>query len=840
MEQVFKVEGMSCAACEARVKKALLRVDGVSSCDVMLMKNECTVVYDEAVTCVDLLVAAVRKSGYALVLKEDRDSPENAYDEAQLRVVFVKLVLSLVLTFMVMLFSMGPMFSLTLIEDGFTVGTVCCVLTVLVMLLQKEYFLSALKALSHGQCNMDTLISLGAFFSFAYSVWTLVSLEEGIKASQVSLFFEGAAGILTFVGIGKYLEKRARNLTTRALTSLYRLAPKTVTVKDESGEHTLMADRVKPHDIVVVRQGERIGVDGIIVKGKAEVDESSLSGESLPRFLECGAKVCASTLVINGYLEIETEVIGKDTTLGRIITLVEKASLAKVPLSRLADRIAAVFVPFVLGLALVTFFCWYFIGDAGCAQSLSFAVSVLVISCPCALGLATPVALVAGNGLAAKAGIIFKEPQSIEFLEQADTFVFDKTGTLTYGTLELIRFETFYDCDRNMALKIAVSLETRSAHPISHAFVGKDSVMEVTDYSYEVGTGIFGTIYGQRYALGNLRLRDSLHLNLSFEVIEKIEAAQREELLPLMLFDLSKKGDEMLVAIFYLGDILREDSFSAILSLKALKKKVLMLSGDSKNSCEWIAKKLAIDDFYGELMPWDKEEYLKKLKAKGHKVVMIGDGINDSISLKAAHVGVGMGGAADIAIDSCDVVLLKSQLTDLYKAFMISRITMRNIKENLFFAFIYNVLAIPVAMGVFYNSLGLYLNPMLCAFLMGMSSLCVVLNASRLSFYRIKPLSIPVSHNDEKESGINNVSKSNEEKLRLMKKVLTIEGMMCNHCKMSVEKALKSVPSAQNVCVSLEDKNAVLEVMNSVPDDVLKQAVSDAGFTVTAITDAKA
>ncbi|MBP5243270.1 MAG: cadmium-translocating P-type ATPase, partial [Succinivibrio sp.] len=562
-----------------------------------------------------------------------------------------------------------------------------------------------------------------------------------------------------------------------------------------------------------LKAGDKIGIDGVVLSGSAHIDESALSGESRPVKKETGSEVKSATFVLDGYIEVEVLKVGEETTLSKIIKMVENTAQTKVPIARIADVAASYFVPAIFALSALTFIVWYFILSAQFSLSLTFAISVLVVSCPCALGLATPVAIMAGTGRAAREGIIFKSPEALEILGRADVIAFDKTGTLTTGSVSVVAKESL---DENVPLNIAylyaASIEGKSSHPIARAFYSPSAALiDVEDYSFEKGVGVSGTIGGRKYYVGNEKLLLKLGISLTADVVYQIESYVNGGSSVVFLTD-----DTHAVAYFVLSDPLKDDSYNLISDFKSSQIKTIMLTGDAENTAEQIAGKLGISDYSSRLLPEDKLNKIKELQNQGRKVIMVGDGINDSASLSQADVGVGLKGSMDIALSSCDVILLKERLTDIYNAFLISRATMRNIKQNLFWAVVYNVLTIPVACGVLYPAYEITLPPMLCSVLMGISSVCVVVNALRLTVLKID------SQNIQKES-------------ILMKKTISIEGMMCNHCTSSVKKSLEALPNVSDVEVSLEDKCATLNTKDETSDALLNAAVESAGFKVTQI-----
>lgn len=812
MEKSYQIKGMSCAACASKVEKAVSGINGVSRASVNLMKNTCSVVFDDALVSDENVIAAVDSAGYEAVISKQGNLFLD--DETELKQIRVRLYISLTLTVFIMLLSMGHMFSLHLVHNGFINGCLQGAMALIVGILQKQYFISALKALKHGGFNMDSLVSTGAAASFIYSVFSLLNVELTdsfeVLSSAHPVFFEGAAGILTFVAIGKYIENRAKHRTSSAVSALYDLAPKSISVKRDGKVVPVLIDSVSIGDTVVLKAGDKIGIDGVVTSGSAHIDESALSGESRPVKKELSDVVSSATLVLDGYLEVEVKKVGEETTLSKIIRMVENTAQTKVPIARIADVAASYFVPVIFAIAALTFIVWYFVLSAEFSLSLSFAISVLVVSCPCALGLATPVAIMAGTGRAAREGIIFKSPEALEILGRSEVIAFDKTGTLTCGTVSVVAKECL---DENIPLNIAslyaASIEGRSSHPIARAFYTPSAtLLEVENFTFEKGLGVNALIGGKKYYVGNEKLLDKLGISLTADVGYKLEEFQKGGSSVVFLTD-----DSHAIAFFVLADPLKAESSNLISRFKSASVRTLMLTGDAENTAEQIANKLGISDYSYRMLPEDKLNRIKALQSEGKRVIMVGDGINDSASLSQADVGIGLKGSMDIALSSCDVILLKERITDIYNAFLISRATMRNIRQNLFWAIVYNVLTIPVACGVLYPAFKITLSPMLCSILMGISSVCVVSNALRLTVLKF----------DSPENIKENV---------FMKKTISIEGMMCNHCTASVKKSLEALPNVSEVEVSLEDKCATLNTTDASSDTLLKAAVESAGFKV--------
>ena len=826
MIKTYQVMGMSCAACATRVQKAAMKAKGVENADVNLMQNILTVTCSDNLKDEDV-IKAVTESGYgAKVMDSTIASIKTMGKDSQGKDPdFINLILAIVATLIIMLISMGHMTGFEIIHNGFINAAVQGVLTFFVMVLEKKYFINAFKGLKHLSTNMDTLVSLGAIASFIYSVFVLSTIEFtdtcAVLMDDKAVYFEGAAGILCFVSIGKYIEKKAKVKTTDAINALYNLIPESAVIKAEDGtQKTVALQEVKKGQILLVKQGQRLGVDGVVVSGEGFIDESSLTGESREIKKVAGDVVKASIVLTDGYLEVEVTTTGEDTTLGKIIKLVEKTAATKVPVARIADVVASYFVPFILTLALITFVAWYFIHDSSLSLSLQFAISVLVVSCPCALGLATPVAVVAGTGRAAKEGIIFKNPEALEELSRVRVFAFDKTGTLTYGKMSVSALEKIdKTLDDDFIKSVVLSLEKKSSHPIARSVATSfknAKLVDIPDYTYIKGEGVKGTVNNSVYAFGNDRMLKSMGVEDDAFGVQLKKTIARSGALVLTLLK-----DKSIIAYITVKDTLKEDAKDLVVALRSHGKETLMLTGDSDGPARDVAKSIKLDSYASELTPEQKATFIKNMQSTGRKVAMAGDGVNDSISLSQADVGIGLKGTADIAVSACDVILLHEKVTDVFNAYLISFKTMLNIKENLFWALIYNVLTIPVAAGLFYESLGVKLNPMLCSALMGISSVCVVLNALRLSFMK--------------------VLKTENAKFEVLEKegiavaTVKIDGMQCQHCVKSVQKALTPLSDNGDVQVSLEQKKATLALKTDVTDDMIKDAIADAGFKVVEI-----
>lgn len=807
-KQKYNVTGMTCAACQANVEKRVKHIQGVSACDVSLLSNSMTVEFDEAKTNDSEIIASVMGIGYGATVFGTEKKTEDNQAESDRKQMFIRLVSSLVLMIPLMYIAMGSMVGLPMPYMTHIANAITQMLiSVLVIFINRKFFIVGSKALLKLSPNMDSLVMIGSGASFIYGVITVYRMAYGDSAGSHDLYFESSAMILTLVTLGKYLESRSKARTTVALDKLLDLSPKTATVIRGEREVTVAAADIRIGDIVVVKPGESIAVDGIVVSGSGWVDQSAVTGESVPVEKKQGDEVISATVNKNGAFHFEATRVGEETTISQIIKMVEEAGNTKAPVARLADKVSGVFVPVVIAIAIVTFIVWMLLGF-GIDHSLSLAISVLVISCPCALGLATPVAIMVGTGRAASFGILVKSAAALEKLHSIDTVVFDKTGTLTNGTPGVTDVFAINN-DEAELLKLAVSLEHSSEHPLAKAI--RDYAEEkgiapekVSEFENIPGRGIKAVYRGKLALAGNTALIRDEGIELTKDIITDYSAEGKTAL----VFAYDGKP----IGVIAVADTLRSDSREVVAELKKRKIDVIMLTGDNKITAEAIRKKAGIDKVIAEVMPADKEECISSLQKEGKKVAMIGDGINDAPALTGADVGIAIGAGTDIAIDSADIVLMKSSLTDVVKAVDLGRAVLRNIKLNLFWAFFYNILGIPVAAGVLFIPFGIKLNPMIGAAAMSLSSVCVVTNALRL--YKF-------GKNKEKDKGD-----------KAMTKTLKVEGMMCVHCKAHVEKALAAVEGVETAVADLEAKTATVTLTSDVADEVLKKAVVDAGYTV--------
>ena len=825
MEQ-YNVTGMSCAACSARVEKAVSKVDGVTSCSVNLLMNSMGV---EGTASPESIIAAVEAAGYGASLKNAPSAAKAAQKEEikdkETPKMKKRLAASVVFLAVLMYFSMGHMVGLPLpsyfVGDHAAVGLVELLLTVAIMVINQRFFISGFKGLINRAPNMDTLVALGSTAAFAYSVYALFGAIKAQTAGDMQAamsymheyYFESAAMILTLITVGKMLESRSKGKTTDALKGLMELAPKTANIIKDGKEQSVPVERVQKGDIFVVRPGESIPVDGTVIEGTSAVDESALTGESLPVDKQEGSFVSAGTVNRSGFIRCEASRVGEDTTLSQIIKMVADAAATKAPIAKIADKVSAVFVPSVITIAAITIIGWLIAGrDFGFA--LARGISVLVISCPCALGLATPVAITVGSGVGARNGILFKTAVSLEEAGKAKTVVLDKTGTVTSGKPVVTDILPAESTSGKKLLEYAYSLETKSEHPLAGAVNLKaeesgSTAREVTDFEALPGNGLVAKLDGKELVGGNLGFI-SERAQVSAQQREAAESLAEQGKTPLFF-----AYDGKLLGTVAVADTIKEDGAAAIAELHKMGLEVIMLTGDNQRTADAVGKAAGVDRVIAGVMPDGKEKVVRELSEQG-KTIMVGDGINDAPALTRADTGIAIGAGTDIAIDAADIVLVKSRLGDVPAAIKLSRATLRNIKENLFWAFIYNVIGIPVAAGVFINLFGWQLNPMFAAAAMSLSSFCVVTNALRLNFFK---------------TGAKPEKKTKEEK-KTMEKTLKIEGMMCGHCEATVKKALEELPQVTSAEVSHESGTAKVTLNADISDDALKAVVEAKGYKV--------
>ena len=833
----YTVTGMSCAACSARVEKAVSAVPGVTSCSVSLLTNSMGV---EGSATPDAVISAVQAAGYGASLKGPAQSvpsiaeQEDTLADHETPVLKRRLIASLGFLIVLMYFSMGHMmwgWPLPSFFDGnhVAMGLIQMLLTIAVMVINQKFFINGFKSLFHGAPNMDTLVALGATASFGYSTYALFAMTgaqvRGDAAAVMSymheFYFESAAMILALITVGKMLEARSKGKTTDALKSLMKLAPQTATLLRNGQEVTVPIAQVKRGDVFVVRPGENIPVDGVILEGESAVNESALTGESIPVDKAVGDSVSAATTNQSGFLRCEATRVGEDTTLSQIIKMVSDAAATKAPIAKVADRVSGVFVPTVITIAVITTAVWLL-----CGKPIGFAlargISVLVISCPCALGLATPVAIMVGNGLGAKNGILFKTAVSLEETGKTEIVALDKTGTITKGEPRVTDVLPADGLTESALLALAAALEQRSEHPLARAVMlraeeDKLSVSEVSDFRALPGNGLTATLNDEELLGGSLSFI-STKADVPQALRDKAEALAEEGKTPLLF----ARGGK-LAGVIAVADVIKEDSPAAIAALRNMGIHVVMLTGDNEKTARAIGRQAGVDEVIAGVLPEGKESVIRRLQKQG-KVAMVGDGINDAPALTRADIGIAIGAGTDVAIDAADVVLMKSQLSDVPAAIRLSRATLRNIHENLFWAFFYNVIGIPLAAGVWIPIFGWTLNPMFGAAAMSLSSFCVVSNALRLNLFKL--------HDAGKDKKI---KKKHHKEETTMEKTMKIEGMMCGHCEAAVKKALEAVDGVASAEVSHTSGTAVVTLSKPVDSAVLKKAVEDKDYKVTSI-----
>ena len=834
MMKKFNVTGMSCAACSSRVEKAVSKVNGVKSVSVSLLTNSMGV---EGSASDESIIAAVEKAGYGASVAgaEKKQSAEtDQLKDKDTPVLMHRLIASVGFLVVLMYISMGHMMwgwplPAFFADNHIAMGLAQLLLCVIIMVINQKFFISGFKGLIHRSPNMDTLVALGSGASFVYSVYALFAMTDAQVKGNAELvmsymhefYFESAAMILTLITVGKMLEAHSKGKTTNALKALLNLAPKKATLLIDGKETEVTVDKVKKGDVFVVRPGESIPVDAEITDGSTAVDESALTGESIPVDKVVGDTVSAGTINKSGFIKCSATAVGEDTALSQIIKMVSDAAATKAPVAKIADKVSGVFVPAVIVIALITIAVWLLCGQT-VGYALARGISVLVISCPCALGLATPVAIMVGNGMGARKGILFKTAASLEEAGKTQIAVLDKTGTITKGepkVTDIIPFEI----TENELLKYAYSIEVKSEHPLAKAIIVKAEELslnpyEVTDFKVESGNGLSAEYNGEKIIGGSKKYISSL-IGISNDILSKADKLSEEGKTPLFFM-----LDNKLLGIIAVADVIKEESPQAIKQLQNMGIKVVMLTGDNERTAKAVGKLAGVDEVIAGVMPDGKEKVVAELKKQG-KVLMVGDGINDAPALTRADIGMAIGSGTDIAIDAADVVFMKSKLTDVPAAVRLSRKTLRNIHENLFWAFIYNVIGIPLAAGVWIPLLGWQLNPMFGAAAMSLSSFCVVTNALRLNFFDIT--------NPKKDRKIKYKSKKDD---NAMTKTMKIDGMMCSHCEGRVKQSLEGLAQVSQAEVSHEKGTAVVTLTAEVSNDVLKKTVEDQGYNVISIS----
>lgn len=865
MQEKYNVTGMTCAACQARVQKSVSNLTGVQECNVNLLKNSMVVTYDDKNVNSGQIIAAVEKAGYGASLQQAKgksaaqavspvDTAKKEYETMKRRVIW-----SFVFTIPLFYISMGHMMGWPL--PGFFLGTensmiyalTLFLLALPVAIINNKYYRMGFKTLFHGSPNMDSLIALGSGASLAYGVYALYKIAWGFGYGDLAmvnqfthdLYFEGAGTILTLITLGKFFEARAKGRTSDAINKLMNLAPKKATVVRNGVETVIPAEEVEKGDILIVKAGESVPVDGVLLEGTGSLDESAITGESIPVDKQAGDKVIGATINQSGYFRMRADKVGGETALSQIIKLVDEATSSKAPIAKLADKVAGIFVPIVIGIALLAMVVWLICG-ATFEFAMTIAVSVLVVSCPCALGLATPTAIMVGTGRGASNGILIKSAEALETAHSVNVVVMDKTGTITQGKPVVTDLACHSGVTEDYLLQIAASLEKLSEHPLARAIVAEaekrnTQFLPVEQFEQIPGQGIKGSIQGLACLAGNQKLLNAEGIH--DEALEQLQDQMADQGKTPLFFAAAGK----LIGMVAVADVSKPTSKQAIADLQTMGIEVVMLTGDHKKTAEAIRKQVGVDRVVAEVLPQDKEREVRSLQASGKKVAMVGDGINDAPALARADVGIAIGAGTDVAMESADIVLMRNDLLDVAGAIELSKATIRNIKENLFWAFFYNIIGIPIAAGCWYTAFHLKMNPMVAALAMSFSSVFVVSNALRLRFFKPKHGSAVSDNTAETSTSVTTESPVQKISVKqttikqsnggtTMKKELMIEGMMCQNCVKHVTHALEGISGASHVQVSLEDKKATVEVPESVADETLKAAVTEAGYEVTGIT----
>lgn len=864
MQEKYNVTGMTCAACQARVQKSVSNLTGVQECNVNLLKNSMVVTYDDKNVNSGQIIAAVEKAGYGASLQQVKgksaaqavspvDTAKKEYEAMRRRVIW-----SFVFTIPLFYISMGHMLGWPLpgvflgTENSMVYALTLFLLVLPVAIINNKYYRMGFKTLFHGSPNMDSLIALGSGASLAYGIYALYKIAWGFGHGNLALvdqfthdlYFEGAGTILTLITLGKFFEARAKGRTSDAINKLMNLTPKKATVVRDGVESVIPAEEVEKGDILVVKAGESVPVDGVLLEGTGSVDESAITGESIPVDKQIGDKVIGATINQSGYFKMRADKVGDETALSQIIRLVDEATSSKAPIAKLADKVAGIFVPIVIGIALLAMVVWLICG-ATFEFAMTIAVSVLVVSCPCALGLATPTAIMVGTGRGASNGILIKSAEALETAHSVNVVVMDKTGTITQGKPVVTDLKCHSGVTEDQLLQIAASLEKLSEHPLARAIVAEaekrgTQLLPVEQFEQIPGQGIKGSIKELACLAGNQKLLNAEGIH--DEALEQLQDQMADQGKTPLFFAVAGK----LIGMVAVADVVKPTSKQAIADLQTMGIEVVMLTGDHKKTAEAIRKQVGVDRVVAEVLPQDKEREVRALQASGKKVAMVGDGINDAPALARADVGIAIGAGTDVAMESADIVLMRNDLLDVAGAIELSKATIRNIKENLFWAFFYNIIGIPIAAGCWYTAFNLKMNPMVAALAMSFSSVFVVSNALRLRFFKPKHGSAVSDNTAETTASV--ITESPVQKISVkqttikqsnggttMKKELMIEGMMCQNCVKHVTHALEGIPGASHVQVSLEDKKATVEVPESVTDETLKAAVTEAGYEVTEI-----
>ena len=838
----YNVTGMSCAACQNRVEKAVSKVAGVNSVSVSLLTNSMQV---EGNFSDNEIVFAVERAGYgAAPITKAKEKNTDSLHDTETPLIRKRLIASIILLIPLMYISMGNMMwgwplPVILEENHLAMGLIQLLITLFILVINQKFFINGVKGILNKSPNMDTLVALGAGASFGYSTYVLFAMTDAVMRNNHDMvmkymhdfYFESAAMIVTLISVGKMLESYSKGKTTDALKGLMDLAPKTATLikTNENGEEyeeQVLLEEVARDNIFVVKPGESIPGDGIVIEGASAIDESAITGESIPVDKTVGSQVTSATINSSGYLKCKATRVGEDTTLSQIIQMVSDAATSKAPIAKVADKVSGIFVPIVLIISVITMIVWILSG-----QSIGFAlargISVLVISCPCALGLATPVAIMVGNGIGAKNGILFKNATAIENTGKTDIIALDKTGTITAGKPQVTDVIPANGISEKLLIQSAYSLESKSEHPLAKAIVSycekKDiKKSNVSDFHAEIGNGLSGYIEHEKLIAGNLNYMEE-YVSISKELTLTAENLAKEGKTPIFV-----ASEKQIYGIIAVSDMIKSESADTILKLKKMGLNVIMITGDNEETAKSIGAQVEIDHVIAGVLPGEKEQTIRQLSEKG-KTVMVGDGINDAPALTRADIGIAIGAGTDIAIDAADIVLIKNSLEDVPAAINLSREVLKNIYENLFWAFIYNVIGIPLAAGVWYPFFGITLNPMFGAAAMSLSSFCVVMNALRLNFkniYKIKSKKI-----EQKAVQFKEEKKVNQN----LEKVMEIEGMMCGHCEAAVKKALESIDGVEEACVSHEKNQAVVKLKSDLSDNILIKAVEEKDYKVISV-----
>lgn len=853
MKQKFDVTGMTCSACSAFIEKSVRKLPDVKDVSVNLLQNSMQVEYDENTLSDAQIVHAVEDAGYGAILHNTAaaslpkvSSQTTAIDD-EINSMKTRLTVSFVFLIPLMYLSMGHMMNLPMpsiflgMENALTLVFTQFLLTIPILYVNRKYYTMGFKTLLKGAPNMDSLIAIGSGAAVVYGVIAIYSIGYGLGHGNMELvhqymmdiYFESAGTILTLITVGKYLEAKSKGRTSDAITKLLDLAPKTALIIRNGEEVELPIEQVKKGDILVVKQGARVPVDGVIIEGNGALDESALTGESLPVEKTVNDTVIGATINLSGYFKMEAQKVGEDTTLAQIVKLVEDANSTKAPIAKLADKVSGIFVPTVIAIALLATIVWLLLGYP-VDFAISIGIAVLVISCPCALGLATPTAIMVGTGKGAEHGILFKTAESLETTREINTILLDKTGTVTEGKPSVTDIITANAYDESALLTLAASAEKNSEHPLAKAIVAKAEENNVTlvtgkNFKAVAGQGIVCDINGKEILAGNMAMMQAYHVNIStLQAQADVFANEGKTVLYFA-------EDNVLAGMIAVADTIKPTSKHAIEQLQAMGLEVIMLTGDNRRTASAIQKQLGIEKVIAEVLPQDKEEQVRLLQGVGKKVAMVGDGINDAPALARADIGIAIGAGTDIAIESADLVLIKSNLEDVVTAIQLSKATIRNIKQNLFWAFFYNSLGIPLAAGLFYPLFGWKLNPMFGAAAMSLSSFFVVTNALRLKFFKPKEYALENHNVSMHDVEVPAHAENKNEGEKTMNKTVNIEGMTCMHCVNHVQKALEALDNVSSVAVDLEGKKAVITTMGDVPENAIREAITEAGYEMTGL-----